>query len=227
FSWETTPMPLIPTPISQTNATDQYKYVASKMAIVHDCIIRALNSIYLQAPHIPASEYPNFIAYSLAAYRGLCAHHAGEEEMFSPELERLTGEQGLMDENVDGHRRFHNALGEWDAWLEAYQKNEQRFDAERCIRMMDSFMPARFPDLDLRKMMKEEGEKVLGSMSKTDLLPVFLLNHDVGFEDGRHNFPPVPPPVRWVLREVCGRWRSEWWKFATCGYDGRVREVRY
>jgi hypothetical protein len=245
FSWETSPMPLIPTPTFQTDATDVFTMVASEMALVHNCIIRALNSIYLQAPHVPASEHANFIAYSLATYQGLMAHHDGEEHTFFPELEHLTGETGLMDENVDGHREFDTKLGEWGHWLEACKAGTKTFSATTCLSMMDVFLPAlhthlcdeipsllalkRFPDLQSRlpALMEAEGQKVMGAMSKTELLPMFLLNHDVGFEGSRHNFPPLPPPVRWVLREVCGRWNGGWWKFATCGFDGRARELRF
>ncbi|KAH7066936.1 hemerythrin HHE cation binding domain-containing protein [Paraphoma chrysanthemicola] len=245
FSWETTPMSLIPTPAFQTSATDVFTAVASEMALVHNCIIRALNSIYLQAPHVPASQHANFVAYSLAVYQGLMAHHDGEEHTFFPELEELTGETGLMDENVEGHRAFDTKLGQWGIWLETCKASKQSFDAAKCVSMMDSFIPSlhahlvdeiptllalsRFPALApiLPQKMEEEGKKVMGAMSKTEILPVFLLNHDVGFEGARHNFPPLPPPVKWVLREVCGRWNAAWWQFATCGFDGRAREVKF
>jgi hypothetical protein len=245
FSWETSPIALIPTPAFESNAIDVFTLVASQMALVHNCFIRALNSIYLQVPHVPAIEYPNFVAYSLATYQGLMAHHDGEEHTLFPELERLTGETGLMDENVDGHRAFDSKLGEWGYWLEACKKGRNSFNSDTCTIMMDAFLPAlhshlcaeiptllalsRFPGIasQLPAKMEEEGKKVMGAMSKTELLPVFLLNHDVGFEGSRHDFPPLPAPVRWVLREVCGRWNAEWWKFATCGFDGKARELKF
>jgi hypothetical protein len=84
------------------------------------------------------------------------------------------------------------------------------------------------PKLDLRKLCKEEGDMVMGSLSKTQTLPVFFLNHDVTYEGGLHaDFPPLPAPVRWVLREGFPRWKAEWWKFSTCGYDGRPRELAF
>jgi hypothetical protein len=77
-------------------------------------------------------------------------------------------------------------------------------------------------------MGKVEAEEVMGGLSKTEVLPVLWLNHDVTFEGGIHRgFPPVPAAVRWVLREVCGRWNAEWWKFSTCGFDGRPRELAF
>jgi hypothetical protein len=44
--------------------TDQYLEVASKMCIIHNFLIRGLNSIYLQAPHVQSVDYADFIAYS-------------------------------------------------------------------------------------------------------------------------------------------------------------------
>jgi hypothetical protein len=219
------------------------------MALVHNCIIRALNSIYLQAPFVPTREHQNFLAYAHATYLGLTMHHDGEEEMFFPELEKRTGEKGIMESNVQGHRDFDKQFDAWGKWLErcmasAKDKKEvEQFDASKCRAMMEAFMPPlsehladeiptlldlrRFPDLDLRQMMADEGEKIMGSMSKTDLLPLFFVNHDVLFEGGIHNFPPVPAPVKFVLSQVFGRWQSAWWQFATCGLDGKPRELKY
>lgn len=247
FSWEQGPMQLIWTPISQTDATDQYTKVASEMALVHNCIIRALNSIYIQAPHVPASQYPNFISYSLSVYQGLTMHHDGEEETFFPLIEELTGEKGLMDANVQGHRDFDTNFNAWGKWLEECSSptTKTTFSPTTCIAMMDAFISplsdhlaaeiptllalSRFEDkkLDLLAIMDEEGKKVMGGMSKTTQLPMFLLNHDTTFEGGIHNFPPVPAPVKFVLREVCGRWQSAWWQFSTVGFDGFPREVKY
>lgn len=245
FSWEDGPMQLMPTPFAKTGATDQYTRVASEMTLIHNCLIRALNSIYIQAPHIPITEFPNFISYCLATYQGLCKHHDSEETILFPAIEKLTGTTGLTTENVQGHRDFKEKLGSWGKWLESCHNKKNNFSAQICTSMMDDFMPLlaahyaaeiptllalkRFDDkkIDLLALAKEEGEKVMGGMSKTRLLPVFLLNHDCTFENGAHAFPSVPAPVRWVLRSVCGRVQSAWWQFSTVGYDGNPRELKY
>ncbi|KAF2247120.1 hemerythrin HHE cation binding domain-containing protein, partial [Trematosphaeria pertusa] len=238
--WEAGPMQLIPTPFSQTGLTDQYTFCASEMALVHNCVVRAFNSIYLQAPHIPVSEYANFVHYCIAAYDGLKAHHEGEEAHFFPEIERITGEKGLMEVNVEQHHAFEKGFNAWGKWLKDIEARKNNFSPDMCRSLMDDFVAplsthlndeiatllslARFGDkLDLRAMCKAEADKVMGGLGKTTQLPVFFLNHDTEFEGGVHNFPPIPPPVRWVLREVCGRWNREWWKFSSCGFDGRPR----
>lgn len=75
--------------------------------------------------------------------------------------------------------------------------------------------------LDLAGIMAHEGKTVMAQLSKTAVLPAFLLNHDVTYEGGLHkSFPPVPKPVRWVLIHICTLWRRAWWKYASCDTNG-------
>ncbi|KAF2683754.1 hypothetical protein K458DRAFT_42110 [Lentithecium fluviatile CBS 122367] len=244
YSWELGPMKLIPTPYHQTGATDDFTAAASEMALVHNCIVRCFNSIYLQAPHIPASEHANFVRYCIAAYESLHAHHHGEEEHFFPDVERLTGEKGIMEVNVEQHKLFETGFVNWGNWLYLIDSKKNTFSASTCVTLMDDFLVPlsthlsdeietlvslqKYSDvLDIKAMMEAEGQKVMGSMSKTTQLPCFFLNHDPSFEGAWHSFPPVPPPLRWFLRSVCSRWHGEWWKFSTVGFDGRARELRF
>ena len=147
-----------------------------------------------------------------------------------------------MSTNVVQHAAFHTGFHAWGAWLHAVQAGTQPFDGRKCAELMDGFMGPlaihladEIPTilglreyegvLDMRALMKAEGDKVMAAMSKTAELPVFLLNHDVTYEGGIHHFPPIPSPVIWVLREVFGRWNSNWWKFAACGFDGRPKDL--
>jgi hemerythrin-like domain-containing protein len=238
-------MQLIPSPLFQTGQTDDFSACATEMANVHNCIIRAFNSIYIQAPHIPAAEHKNFIAYMTATWQGLEAHHDGEEDFFFPEIERLSGEKGLMDGNVKQHEAFHSGFHAWGEWLASLREGKEEYSGAKCRALLDAFVTplsvhladeipsllslAKYGSekLPIRRLMEAEGEKVMGSMSKTAQLPMFWSNHDTTYEGGMHNFPPIPAPVKWVLREVCGRWNSEWWKFGTVDFSGMPRELKY
>jgi hypothetical protein len=46
---------------------------STDLALPHNTLTRALNSIYIQAPHTPLYEYNNFVAYYLATCQGLLA----------------------------------------------------------------------------------------------------------------------------------------------------------
>ena len=78
--------------------------------------------MYLQAPLIKPADYKDFIQYALCWYEVLggiltldpCfqsyelkpnpAHHHSEEEHLFPQIEALTGEKGIMDQNIEQHR---------------------------------------------------------------------------------------------------------------------------
>ncbi|KAF2749666.1 hypothetical protein M011DRAFT_475018 [Sporormia fimetaria CBS 119925] len=247
YTWAQRPIPLIRTPLSlnPTPTPDQFTFAATEMSNVHNCIIRAFNSIYLQAPHIPPSHHTPFINYMLAAYTGLKAHHEGEESFFFPELERITGEKDLMDANISQHADFHSGFEAFGKWLQELKNGREIYDGDKCVRLLDAFIGplsshlndeistilqlSKYGDLlDLRKLGKAEGDKVMGTLNKTTQLPVFFLNHDLTYENGLHaSFPPIPGVVTWVLREGFARWNASWWQFATCGFDGRPRELPF
>jgi hemerythrin-like domain-containing protein len=213
------------------------------MALVHNCIIRALNSIYLQAINIPTKDYKAFTKYMLATYQSLEAHHDGEEEFFFPEIEKATGQKGLMDVNVKQHEAFHSGFHAWGAWISDLDCGKKQFDGKLCVELMDRFLQPlathladEIPTLlslskygnklDLVGLSKAEGDKVMGSLSKTTQLPLFWMNHDETFENGIHSFPPIPGPVKWTLRQL-SRWNADWWKFGSCGVNGMPRELLF
>jgi len=74
-------------------------------------------------------------------YQGLCAHHDGEEAYFFPDLERISGETGLMECNVAGHRDFETKFNAWGTWLQDCLSSAQPFTSTRNIELMDAFSP--------------------------------------------------------------------------------------
>ncbi|ORY16455.1 hypothetical protein BCR34DRAFT_584396 [Clohesyomyces aquaticus] len=242
YGWEDGPMQLITTPMFKTGATDQYTFVASEMALVHNCISRAFNSIYHQARLISPSDHSTFISYSYSCYQGLEAHHDGEETILFPAIEAATGQKGIMEANIKQHEAFHPGFHAWGAWLKDLTEGKDTWDGDKCVALMDSFTEplsqhlqdeiptllglAKFGDsMDLKALTQKEADTVMKGLSKTKQMPAFLMNHDVTFEGGIHHFPPLPAPVTWVLLNVFGRVKSEWWKFAACGFDGRPRAL--
>jgi hemerythrin-like domain-containing protein len=79
------------------------------MALAHNGIIRGLNSIYLQAPNLPAGDVTvarDFLTYCQCWSESMHHHHDAEEAIFFPEIERITQIQGVMEGNVEQHRAF-------------------------------------------------------------------------------------------------------------------------
>lgn len=83
---------------------------ASHMTISHNSLIRGFNSIYQQAPRISASDYKDFKGYCLAWHRCVEQHHMHEEVNYFPEIEKVTGQKGVMDGEVEQHGRTISKL---------------------------------------------------------------------------------------------------------------------
>jgi hypothetical protein len=75
------------------------------MCVVHNSLLRGLNSIYLQGPNIQPADYADFIGYSLCWHSVIHEHHTSEEEQFFPDIEEVVGEKGLLDGDVQQHSK--------------------------------------------------------------------------------------------------------------------------
>jgi hypothetical protein len=209
LSWESGPLRLLvfPTP-STPEVTD--------LIILHNALIRAINSIYIQAPQIPLAEYNNFVAYCLATYQGLLA--------LDNILTKSKG-AGCHDDSVKA----------WGHWIQSISAHKNNFSPEMCVGLMDDFMPSLQTQFETQsadqaaressKMRSAERDRVLGGMSKTTLLPVLLMNHDEAFGGGRSRFPGTKG-VGMMVARAGARKNAEWWKFSTVGGGGK-REIRY
>jgi hemerythrin-like domain-containing protein len=107
----TPPTPLVPAcPQSNPPQTSHSaNYVATQMALAHNGMIRGLNSIFLQAPNIPASDTTtvrDFLTYCQCWCESMHHHHDAEEAEFFPSIETISGVKGLMEQNVEQHRAF-------------------------------------------------------------------------------------------------------------------------
>lgn len=79
------------------------------MALVHNMMIRAYNSIYLQATHVRSEDVSDFLHYCSAWHMTIKGHHDAEEEVYFPGIEKATGVKGIMDSEVHEHgeQSFH------------------------------------------------------------------------------------------------------------------------
>ncbi|KAF2839282.1 hypothetical protein M501DRAFT_1011149 [Patellaria atrata CBS 101060] len=248
YNWEETPIPVMATPQLKypERAADIYTRAATAMCLVHNMFIRVFNSIYLQAQHVPPSEYGNFIGYALLFYTNLEHHHRGEEERFFRRIAEHCGEVGVMEREVGQHAELHQGLEMYAEYLRSVQSQPSKFSGTKLVGIMDSFVKVmeahlsdeistllsltRFGDkIDMTTIMHEEGEKSVAESSLLEDVPMLLLNLDRWrFEGGLHKgFPPVPGPMRWLVCNVFTCWNWGWWKFATCDGRGMPRELPY
>ncbi|TQN68871.1 hypothetical protein CSHISOI_06608 [Colletotrichum shisoi] len=246
------PYALIPTPTFQNSQNekdapepDMFVRVASEMALVHNMAIRGLNSIYLQAPHVPAPESKAFLRYVLAWHDLLHVHHSGEEADFFPAVEAMTGQKGLMDCNVSQHREFHDGLEAFKTHVDACASGRERFDGSRLVTLIDGFGEALTRHLSdeipsilglklfgadkmakLERKFAEEGEKNMKSLGLVKGLPFCLSNHDVAFEGDRWAvWPPAPSVVKLLCRHGTYWIHGKSWKFAACDRMGNLKPL--
>ncbi|KAG0641336.1 hypothetical protein HOY80DRAFT_743710 [Tuber brumale] len=240
--WADGPFQLITTPALEGDLKDPFIQAATEMALIHNIIIRGMNSIYLQAPHVPVEDVQPFIGYCKAWSEFLHSHHKNEETILFPSIEKAAGVPGLMQPNVAQHQQFHDGLAKFDEYINAAVP--ETFAGQKLIEILDTFarlltqhLTDEIPTLtSLRKYGFEkvpiteiaelEAKHEFGTINKTTALAFMMTALDVTYEGGIHkNFPPAPAPVRWFLRNVCTLPCRAFWKFAPCSTSGRPREL--
>ena len=89
----------------------------------------------------PVSSDPPRLIYSLTS--GSSDHHNAEETVFFPEVEKITGERGIMDQNVEQHHAFLPGMDAWTQYTSDCMKKEggQKFDATHFTKLIDAFAP--------------------------------------------------------------------------------------
>ncbi|KAL9037188.1 MAG: hypothetical protein Q9214_005810 [Letrouitia sp. 1 TL-2023] len=214
---------------------------SSQMSLIYNALSRGFNSIYLQAPHVQVADYTDFIGYSLAWTQVVKAHIEGAEEFAGPRIAKVTGKQDALDVPSD----FKDALHELQHHLVSIAAGGQgcSFSGSHLVSLMDRLRAplsgylrgeietlrslSSFGDeLDVLKLVSEDGDKAMGKLSLVKELPLLFLNNDATFEDGMHrDYPPVAKPLRWALLHVF-TWRHwRWWKFATCDSYERPKRL--
>ena len=89
-------------------------------------------------------------------------HHLTEEERLFPDIERITGEKGIMERNLEQHHAFLPGLDAFGKYAKECLSKEKSFDAKHFVDLMDGFGPA------LATHLKEEID-TLRSLGKYDV----------------------------------------------------------
>jgi hypothetical protein len=126
------------------------------MVVIHNIIIRGLNSIYLQAPHVKPKDYADFIGYCLCWSDVLHTHHHCEETIAFPEIEKSSGVKGIMDANVHQHgeysscplsrtraycalEAFSSGVKDYQTYLLDVKSSPATFSGSRLCEIIDAF----------------------------------------------------------------------------------------
>ena len=120
------------------------------MAYSHNCLLRGLNAIVLQAPHVPSSQQPGYKAQDVkdllffieSWVKTVDHHHHTEETVMFPEIEKMAGQPGLLSGPQHQHEEFHDGLMQLRDSSAALQKTPQDWTWESTKATIDSFAPA-------------------------------------------------------------------------------------
>ncbi|KAE8452224.1 hypothetical protein EG329_001691 [Mollisiaceae sp. DMI_Dod_QoI] len=239
------PLALLRTAAFQTGKKDSFTMASSHMTLSHNSIIRGYNGIYQQAPRVQKpSDIRDFIAYCLAWHQLVEGHHYHEEVRYFPAIEKVTGQKGVMDGEVEQHAAFHAGLKSFKDYLSDLKTPEVDFKSKRLLEIMDSFSQplythlaaepqallalSRFasPDrqFDLVKIEREEGKKMVNLDFALNVLPMFLNNMEsVEFEGGM--WRRDSGVVMWIMKNVLPLWNRRIWRFMSCTSDGRRKTL--
>lgn len=81
------------------------------MAFAHNSMLRGLNSIYLQAPHVHQHrDIADFLFFVRSWAAWVSHHHVIEEEKMFPGFEKVIRKPGFLEGNVNQHHAFQPAL---------------------------------------------------------------------------------------------------------------------
>ncbi len=117
--------------------------LAKEMINAHNFLLRGINSIYLQCINVERSpeDVPAFVNYASCWSRILHHHHSSEEEWIFPDIEKITGEKGIMDVNVQQHQAFEKGIEEYTAYVASVKEGKEKYEGARLKAIIDSFMP--------------------------------------------------------------------------------------
>lgn len=119
--------------------------VARLMALTHNTVFRALNSVYVQADAVDPlniRDVVSFTSFATFAIDFLENHHQCEELVFFPMLEAQAGVPGLMGNNVEQHRAFDLPLGALRNYLDSARRGRTALDAASLRDRIDALAPA-------------------------------------------------------------------------------------
>lgn len=254
--WADTPFKLIPHYETLGYKTGEtilpIHSLAMEMIIVHNMLLRGINSIYLQSLSVPTNLQPDFANFALTWGESIEEHHHTEETLLFPVYAKITNEPAIMGAEIAQHEAFHHGLEGYIKYMRSVVAKEEPYDGAKIRRIVDEFMPVlrqhledeistlkgftRF-DEKIQKELVEATHKVSAHIKaeaqkkpevKTTVLPMMLACHDQTFEGGVHaGFPGLPWFVMLIIKWMFVPKNKGWWQFAPCDASSKPRELPY
>ncbi|KAF8917107.1 hypothetical protein CPB85DRAFT_1287727 [Mucidula mucida] len=169
------------------------------MAITHNCYLRALNSVWINAPKVHPADELSFVGYCLVLTQAVHEHHDMEEEAVFPVLQ----EKLDMKSNIDEHAAFLPAM----------------MDFNNYCRKIPTITPDKMHQFDKPALnaLIQDVKKHVKASSPLTVFPFTITHHDYSQVP---RWPPAPAPIMWMMRNLFGRWNQSLWKFSPFDLQG-------
>jgi len=213
------------------------------MAQIHNTSIRAINSSYNNSLSIQPStqEAEDFLLYNQQIATFLAHYHHVEDAYLFPEIERLLGKPGAMEENKAGHEKFMEAFHVFEKYV--FRTTAAEYNGLTLRHIIESFAPDLIKHLhdeiptlvslhvlngkDLMKAWKEAEHRATKNIDLNSGAPWILGCQDRGFEiDGEKcTFPGMPWAAASLVRHWHARKHKGAWRYCPSDLNGARREL--
>lgn len=113
----------------------------------HNCLLRGLNAIVQQAPHVPevselgyvAQDVKDLLFYVHSWTKTVDHHHHTEETTMFPLIEKLTGIPGLMSGPKHQHEKFHGGLVDLQNYVISLSDRPEAYQWSSMKSIIDGF----------------------------------------------------------------------------------------
>lgn len=141
---------------------------------MHNTLLRGLNAIYLQAPHVSSStDIRDFLFFCAAWVKTVEHHHNIEERVLFPAIEDFTKKPGLMEGNHQQHEAFTPGLNRFLQY--AQNTTPENYSSETLKGIVNSFTSS------LMKHLVDEIDTLLGleGYDSAGLMKLWLITENV------------------------------------------------
>ena len=204
------------------------------MTWAHNAMLRGLNAIYLQAPHVQQGDAVDFLFFIASWSAWVLHHHIIEEKQMFPGFEAVPGvAPGSLSHNVEQHHEFSEGLSGLQKYATA--TTADRYSGAHVQELVDGFSPILRQHLadeidtlwamDSVAANTEHSKKLLdvyqeceaeaGKQDKTVVPPMVLGLCDKTFEGG-NDWPKMPMGSAYFVHYLFARKHSKAWRFLPC-----------